>query len=74
MGFSRQEYWSVLPSSSSLGDLPNLGIKSVSPVPPALEADSLSAEPSGPHTWLNVINILFFKAGIERQGYEKDDR
>ena len=29
MGFSRQEYWSVLPSPSP-GDLPNPGVKSVS--------------------------------------------
>ena len=30
MGFSRQEYWSGLPVPSP-GDLPNPGIKSVSP-------------------------------------------
>ena len=30
MGFSRQEYWSGLPSPS-LGDLPNSGIKPRSP-------------------------------------------
>ena len=35
MGFSRQEYWSGLPSLPP-GDLPNPGIKSVSPVSPAL--------------------------------------
>ena len=43
MGFSRQEYWSGLPFSSP-GDLPNPGIKSGSL---ALQADSLSSEPSG---------------------------
>ena len=37
MGFSRQEYWSVLPFPSP-GDLPNPGIKSMSP---ALQVDSL---------------------------------
>ena len=37
MEFSRQEYWSGLPFSS-LGDLPNVGIK---PESPALQADSL---------------------------------
>ena len=37
MEFSRQEYWSGLPFSSS-GDLPNTGIKPGSPV---LQADSL---------------------------------
>ena len=44
--FSRQEYWSrfSFPSPGpfpSLGDLPNPGIKHVSPVSPALQADSL---------------------------------
>ena len=34
MGFSRQNYWSGLPSPSP-GDLPNPGIKPVSPAPPA---------------------------------------
>ena len=43
MGFSRQEYWSRLPFPSS-GDLPNLGIE---PRSPALQADSLPAEPQG---------------------------
>ena len=40
IGFSRQEYWSVLPFPSP-GDLPNLGIK---PWSPALQADSLPTE------------------------------
>ena len=46
MGFSRQEYWSGLPFPSP-GDLPHLGIEPPSPVSPALQADSLPAEPSG---------------------------
>ena len=37
IGFSRQEYWSGLPFSSS-GHLPDSGIK---PTSPALQADSL---------------------------------
>ena len=41
MGFSRQKYWSGLPRPPP-GDLPNPGIK---PVPPALQAASLSPEP-----------------------------
>ena len=41
LGFSRQEYWSGLPCPP-LGDLPNPGIK---PTSPALQADSLPAEP-----------------------------
>ena len=41
MGFSRQEYWSGLPSPFP-GDLPNPGIK---PRSPALQVDSLLTEP-----------------------------
>ena len=44
MGFSRQEYWSGLPFASP-GELPNPGIKQLSPVSPALQADSLPTEP-----------------------------
>ena len=40
IGLSRQEYWSGLPCPS-LGDLPDTGIEPVSPVAPALQADSL---------------------------------
>ena len=43
MGFSRQEYWSGLPFPSP-GDIPDPGIK---PVSPALQADSLPSEPPG---------------------------
>ena len=43
MGFSRPEYWSEQPFSSP-GDLPNPGIESRSP---ALQEDSLPAEPQG---------------------------
>ena len=46
MGFFRQEYWNVLPFPSPR-DLPNPGIELKSPVSPALQADSLPAEPSG---------------------------
>ena len=42
-GFSRQEYWSGLPSSPP-GDLPNPGIE---PRSLSLQADSLSSEPLG---------------------------
>ena len=41
MGLPRQEHWSGLPFSSP-GDQPNPGME---PVPPALYADSLPAEP-----------------------------
>ena len=43
MEFSRQEYWSGLPFPSP-GDLPDPGIK---PVSPALQADALLSEPPG---------------------------
>ena len=42
MGLSRQEYWSGLPFCSP-GDLPDPGIK---PRSPALQADSLTSEPT----------------------------
>ena len=43
MELSRQEYWNGFPFSS-LGDLPDAGIKSRSPV---LQADSLPSELAG---------------------------
>ena len=42
-GFSREEYWNGLPCPSP-GDLPNPGIE---PRSPALQVDSLPAEPPG---------------------------
>ena len=48
MGFPRQEYCSELPFLSP-GDLPDPKIEPVSPVCPALEADSSPSEPSGKH-------------------------
>ena len=47
MVFSRQEYWSGLPSSS-LGDFPNPGIELRSP---ALQVVSLPSEPPGKPTY-----------------------
>ena len=44
MGFSKQEYWSGLQLPSP-GDLPNPGMEPVSLGIPALQADSLPAEP-----------------------------
>jgi len=52
MGFSRQEYWSGLPSPPP-GHLPNLGIE---PRSPALQADYLPSEPPGKqHTMVRAI-------------------
>ena len=45
-GIFRQEYWSGLPLPPP-GDLPEPGIKLVSPVSLALQADSLPTEPWG---------------------------
>ena len=45
MEFSRQEYWSGLPFPPP-GELPDPGIEPMSPVSPALQADSLPLEPS----------------------------
>ena len=53
--FSRQEYWSGLPLPSP-GDLPNPRIQ---PVPPALQADSLTTEPPGkPEKMLLVLKLI----------------
>ena len=55
MGFSRQEDWSGLPYSPP-GYLPDSGIKTASPLTPALQADSLPlSHQGGPRTWL-VLN------------------
>ena len=40
MGYPRQEYWIGLPCPPP-GDLPDLGIRTMSPLAPALQADSL---------------------------------
>ena len=46
IGFFREEYWSGLPFTPP-GDLPHPGIEPMSPVSPALQEDSLPAEPLG---------------------------
>ena len=54
MGFSRQEHRSGLPFPPP-GDLPDPVIEPASPVSPALQEDSLSAEPWGsswPDSWV----------------------
>ena len=53
MGFSRQEYWSGLPSSS-LGTLSDSGIK---PRSPSLQADSLPSEPTGKPLHINLTEL-----------------
>ena len=46
VGFPRQEYWSGLPFST-LGDLPDPGIESVSPASLALAGGFFTTEPQG---------------------------
>ena len=46
MGFSQKEYWSGLPFPLP-GDLPNLGIKPVSPTTPVLSGGFFTTEPPG---------------------------
>ena len=61
MGFSRQEYWSGLPGPPP-GDLPDPGIEPVSPVAPALQADSLPLSRRGsPHTDLTLVRMAVTK-------------
>ena len=56
MGLSKQKYWSGLPFPPP-GDLPNPGIKPISPVSPALQADSLPRRHLGsPSTWLLLLS------------------
>ena len=52
MGFSRQEYWTELPSPSP-GDFPHLGIKLTSP---ALAGGFFTTEPPGKP----IINCVYY--------------
>ena len=49
MGFLRQEYWSGLPFPYP-GDLPDPGIKPISPVAPTLPGGFFTTEPRGKHS------------------------
>ena len=55
MGFSRQEYWNVLPFPSP-GDLLDPGIE---PRSPALQAEALTSEPPGKPV-KHIRNIKLF--------------
>ena len=52
-GFSRQEYWSVLPLSSP-GDLPKPGIE---PMSPALAGGFFTTEPPGKPSFVDIFVI-----------------
>ena len=58
MGFSRQEYWSGSPFPSP-GDLPDPGIELTSS---ALQADTLSAEPTGKIASVESQHLYLSKA------------
>ena len=61
MELSRQEYWSGWPSRPP-GFLPNPGIKPVSHVSPALQADSLLAEP--PEKFITIHHSGFYLSEV----------
>ena len=61
MGFSRQEYWIGLPFPPR-GYFPNPGIEPLSPVSPALQADSLPTEPPE-----KLLSILVLKCMVSKR-------
>ena len=62
MGFFRQEYWSGLPCPPP-GDLYNSGIKPMSPVAPALQANSLPLSQFGSPDQ-EIISYLIFSSTL----------
>ena len=66
MGFPRQENWSGLLYASP-GDLPHPGIEPALPVSPALQADSLPAEPL-------VVTITVYPPPVYRRGGRDPDK
>ena len=56
IGFFRQEYYSGLPFPSR-GDLPNPGIESASPAPPALAGGFFTTEPLGKTNQYSSLTI-----------------
>ena len=68
MGFSRQEYWSGLPCPPP-GDLPDPGIKAVSPVTPALQVDSSTLSHRGsPYSRIIKCNYTKEEGGNQNAG------
>ena len=59
MRFSRPEQWNGLPFPPPV-DLPNAGIELMSPVSPALQEDSLPAEPSGKPYYARYTYVFLF--------------
>ena len=67
MGFSSQAYWSGLPFPPP-GDLPKSGIKSTSPVSPALQAGSLPAEHYSPVVQKMIGNLILWYGSVNIMG------
>ena len=63
MGFSRLEYWSGLPCPP--GELPDLGMESVSPVAFALQPDSLQLSHQGRPAEVQVTEKLTGGATVQ---------
>ena len=59
MGFPRQEHWSGLPFPPP-GDLPNPGIKPMSPASPALSGGFFTTEPPGQSDRQEVDLLISF--------------
>ena len=68
LGFSKQGYWSGLPFPPP-GDLPNTGIK---PVSPALAGRFFTTEPPGKHA--ACMHRKFIIRGIAQQGSEHTEK
>ena len=70
MEFSRQEYGNGLPFSPP-GDLPDKGVVEPEfPVSPALQADSLSAEPSGK----SIVRYIGFEMLMSRWRWKMEKK
>ena len=66
MEFSRPEYWNGQPFPSP-GDLPNPGSE---PRSPALQADSLAAEPPGESRNTGVGSLYLLQGNLPNPGIE----
>ena len=67
MGFSRQEYWSGLPFPP--GNLPNPGIKPMSPASPVLAGGFFTSEPPGKpiYTYIHTHTMMEYCSIIKNE-------
>ena len=65
MGFSRRKHWSGLPCLPPR-DLPDPGIKSKSPVSPALQVDCLPTEPHGKPQYISATLESLMKMSLQK--------